>query len=210
MKNNFFYLLCFISTSFNAQETSQTIGDSIKILRVKTEELQKALAEIPAKISALEERLVVLRHQENITEINTKIGKGLSLKMPASGNMNSTYTDENAIFLLSIPKSKTVTILNADHYPYYLAKYKDKTGYIHRQWLNFSGTIIELADAKAAVESKAPTISYPSPTSYYSPTPSYTPSNSPSSQTIQTGPRGGKYYYTSSGKKRYVSQKKKN
>lgn len=153
-----------------------------------------------------------VKDQEN--RINLQIGKGITVEHTYALSLREKPSNEAKI-ILTIPKDKKFTVLGVAGFPHFKVKYKGTTGFVNGHFLDFKGSTIELLIKELETKSNVYQDRKASPhlnNDSSGPT-SIQPTNSPSYQnnspTIHTGPKGGQYYYTPSGKKRYLSQDKK-
>lgn len=90
--------------------------------------------------------------------------------------------------------------------PWFLVQTQDYVGWLHGNTIRINGTIQTLGDVGQSPPSDfVPSTPKPRPTPNYSrPAPVYSPPSS--TRSYITGPRGGCYYYTASGRKQYVDR----
>jgi hypothetical protein len=184
----------------NSNQFDKTI-DSLKAIKIDYEN-QKGVLE--AKIVEID-KLIETLHEN-------KIGatlKSTDYQYPAHVKANHSLLSEGTYAspkILTFSNEDTVGLENFDGVIFYKVNYKGKIGYLSNidlvqdsKFTEWNKSLKSSYDKEKGI-SKKPTTMTPSAT---------TPQATSSDQTIHTGPRGGKYYINSSGKKVYVSKKRK-
>lgn len=133
--------------------------------------------------------------------INKTIGTGLATKsLQKFDLMLGMDAPEATVIAITVPKSDDLRILGLERYPYYRVQYKSNIGYVQSWCLNLSITKLDKLDTDLWVALKTRSSSAASLPAAI-PVPEY--DSRPSDKTIHTGPRGGRFHYSESGKKVY-------
>lgn len=224
--SSFFLLLLLASPLFgqNGKASVQAHIDSLTQYKVEIiREQQLLLDSIDREVALLRAKLVDADIADHVAAINL----ALSQKPVKAKNFFSCdlveAPQEVGKTVAHIKPGSNLTVLGIENQRFYKVKSNGKIGYINADNLVLTGTSIEKLDHDLGQillkngrinHTKFDSAPAPATFSEFVPGASNTTTSGSGTHkttdpTIETGPRGGKYYYTASGKKRYVSQGKK-
>lgn len=181
---------------------------------------QDSLTRIGDSLSSLQRRLVEVKILETNADMNRALSKKpvtITLKVSAP-----YYPTKDNGMMSALRKDAKVTVLATEKKYFFRIKHKGVEGLINGDYLDFKGTPVEYYASSLVLlyneSGERVGVVYPGSTpssSNYVPSTqssSYQPSSGGSSgttgKTIYTGPRGGKYHYSASGKKVYEKKKR--
>ena len=220
-----FILFCLLASILPAQDQkAKTLAKIDSLTRYKEEIARRnafLIDSLNQEVVALKLRVVDADIADHYFAINDRLAK---TPVVCKSEFEFTLLDapnNKGKTIIYVKRGSSVTVLGIEQGRYYKVKFKGKTGFTHSVNLDLKNTSIEQLDRElyqltsgSSTSSPSSTGHTPAPTSYYAPSSSSqsTGTGTPhvTDPTIHTGPRGGKYYYTASGKKQYVSKKKKN
>ena len=185
-----FYIITYSLSSISfAQENVET--NKIESLKKEIEQHEQAIISINKSIDSL--KLIVTKKKYEALD-----GKGF----PCEVFMEGKLKDEPTVFgkeIMTIPSGKEVMIIEyiAKSNGYFKVLFEDKIGYLNDLYLKSFPEKEELKKIGKEFQSKNKATEKPSK-SYTKPKKNYT--------TYHSGPRGGCYYYNSSGHKQYVDR----
>jgi hypothetical protein len=201
MKTKFVYntlpiLILSLSINSSSQEYQnlskiESRIDSLYTIKAK---IDNFLQSINTKIKSLEEERTKILVANDTT-------KGILIKLSGDGYLKeepATFTN----IIMKLPKGIEVLVIGYTD-SYFKSKVGEKVGYVHEMFFPANEDLARIS-GHSAMFSKLPVTNSSLSKTYNSSKP---PGSSSSSRTIYTGPRGGKYYINSKGKKVYIKKK---
>lgn len=187
-------LILLITFSFGLSSVAQDIH-SLTIIHdsltnVKND-LNRQLAEVSSELKNIDEKIALIQ----LDSIKQTAITGYT-KKTLSGNLRKGIMPGSALVTV-IPTNSKIQIIGYSD-AYFKVIYKNQVGYLNEIFVQNSD---EIESYKKVFEDSGTKFKTSSPTSTKHT--SYTPKTS---KTYYKGPRGGCYYYSSSGKKVYVDR----
>lgn len=208
MKKFFYISLFLVSFTYSvAQET-----EKVNLLSTKLTKLASELRTIDDRASILRDSIRLLEAKINQEKLNELTTQGFICVTQTNSEAN--VRDNPAINghqIFSIPKKSDIKVLEFMGSAYWKIQYENKIGFVNDVFLVKTDEM-KLAE-KSGPQATGPNLT-PSTNSFSTSTSQSTyPSSTQSSyntgaKTIHTGPRGGRYHYSNSGKKVYEKKKK--
>lgn len=222
--------LCIMSQVLFAQDSPSSVNYlqyEVEMLKAKKAAIERRIQLSQDSLELLDKEISETQIQaQQVTDkiaskyaaLNQAIGDGLSLKTSKPVNLkDKPVASRSADLIAFIPRNGRFKILGIETYPHYKVEYKGKIGYIESENLELGSTKIYALDEDLKVTLNVITAKYYAPsspsTTNYVPTSRSTASDpvydtkgtarSSGGSTIYTGPRGGRYHYSASGKKVY-------
>lgn len=209
MKQIFLFLLVysFLQPCVAQQSVSASIQRRLDSLEIDKKRYRALIANYTDSLRIAEKETNKLQEDfraagetDLVAELNQKIGsQGIKTKLRAEAALFETPKD-NINIIATIPKGAEVTVLKMEKYPFYLTRYKKKTGYLNAVFVSISPEIVALEQKIFSVSSaRTPSYKDYSPDSgtptFYAPsssgsTPSRSNSYTPSSSTKSSGSSG--------------------
>jgi hypothetical protein len=209
IKKIFFSILIYFSfpTAYIfCQELTEIESQLDSLLAVKSN-FEKSLDSINYKIKELEILKIKIQTKNDTTN-------GILVALAYDGYlMDKPYPFGN--ILKNLPKNTKVLVMGySSSYKYFKAKFNDEIGYIHEMFYPKDKALDRVAiygraTEQTIIESKKEAEQTTTKSQKTSSSSAVSKSSSSSDKTIHTGPRGGKYYINSKGKKVYIDKKKK-
>lgn len=199
------FLFLFAPARLSAQETLTT--------QQKVDELRSHKLALEQQIQLIQDSIEQIEQYDNgqlseetpsneYVTINAVIGDGILMKTDRKLILRSESSKDSRI-VTTIPGRREIKILGMEKYPFYRVQYNDQVGYVCSN--DIDPTVLSIKGLLKPENEIAYHLAHPNsaaPSSSYDSAP-----RSSGSKIIYTGPRGGRYHRSASGKKVYEKKK---
>ncbi len=201
----FFYILLFIFSFIYSYSQTEKVDQLSSELKRLTHELKT----VDDRASILRDSIKFLENKISQEKLNLLTSKGFICETQTNSVAN--VRDNPAINghqIFSIPSKSNIKVLEFMGNSYWKIQYEENVGFVNDVFLIKTDEMKFTEKSQGqTMDSKLSTNAISTSTTTSQSTNQSTSSSSYSSKTIYTGPRGGRYHYSSSGKKVYEKKK---